>query len=247
MISSQRLILLFVLINLIVATGLIIYKQPTEYDDRTLIEMIGIFEDTQAEFEEENTELGGIPTTDTSGEGKTFFVGDEGSELFFIFSKDGYETETIGISLSDESYTRTDALTVYLKETLSIQERDAILVFESPIYNKSLDINGTVIYDGSLTVSYNTDYRINSGLSAITVQEDEIGRYILPLTSGTDFSSLTSDNITVRLYLNGTQDQTYTIVYDGNTRTDLLTPISGLPTTRLNVLLLLVIIAIVAH
>lgn len=71
MISSQRIIFMFILINILIGIGIGIYKNPTAYDSSIIDEEIQIMEDQQVEFEEENTEWGGIPTTDTSGEGKT--------------------------------------------------------------------------------------------------------------------------------------------------------------------------------
>lgn len=71
MLSTQRLIMIFVLINILIGVGIGIYKNPTIYGDTTAQQEIDIMEDQQAEFEEEETEYGGIPTTDTSGEGKT--------------------------------------------------------------------------------------------------------------------------------------------------------------------------------
>lgn len=71
MISSQRLIMIFILINIVAGIGVSIYAQPNTYDETQTLEHITINEQYESEFKEDNTKYGGTSVEDDAGEGKT--------------------------------------------------------------------------------------------------------------------------------------------------------------------------------
>lgn len=71
MISTQRIILLFILMNLLVGIGGTIHNNPTAFNFNKINEEININEELVNEYTDENTKTGGIPSEDTSGEGKS--------------------------------------------------------------------------------------------------------------------------------------------------------------------------------
>lgn len=140
----------------------------------------------------------------TTTQGKANFWIPEGGTLLVTISKTGYETKILKFNYADEILSQEEGVTIYINEDVSIEGSPIQVYTPEKVYTKTENINGTIVYGGSLTISYTTAYRITQGLGTKTTQGDLLGRYNIELESDTDFSSLTSDNITIYIYTNGT-------------------------------------------
>lgn len=181
----------------------------------------------------------------TDDEGYAFFYADSRSEVVLTLIKDGYEGQTHLITIGDETLTRTTALTFYLQESAEGVTDNAWIYVQRDFRNRSLDISGQITAIGRNKVEVTTSYRETDALSRYHLTGDSLDRYPFTLYSGTDFSLVTSDDITLYIYLDSSLWRTITIEYDEEEKQFQFTGIpSEVSATVLNPLLAILLVLI---
>lgn len=183
--------------------------------------------------------------------GYTFFFADKKTEIRLSIAKDGYEAVESIITIGDESFTKNEPLTFYLKASQGGVKENAWLYIQRYFTNRSIDLMGVITAKDRDRVQVQTDYRETQGLlpKDITSTVDEHERYTFYLYNSIDYEFGSTDDITLSIYLDNELWRTITIEYDpddedeGVLQTDTISPIIVL----IGIIILGVAIGLITH
>lgn len=145
-------------------------------------------------------------------DGKTFFWFDSSTFVLLTITANGYTPVEKVLRIGDESAsTKALAIPIYLQESTTGVDNNMWVYLPKYVNNKSENINGIILHKTADQVKYTTAYRESLGLEQVELTDDGYGRYYFTMTSGTEFSSSASGDITVYIYIDGTLTKTWTI------------------------------------
>lgn len=183
----------------------------------------------------------------TDDEGYTFVFADSRTEVLITVTKDGYNPYQMLLTIGDESFTKAQALKIYLQESDSGVEDNAWVYIQRSFINRSLNLKGTVMAIGRDKVEVTTSYRTAQGLGRKDISNlcDQFYRCPFTLYSNTDFKLVSSDDVEVSIYLDDVLWKTVTVSYDDEEKQYQFTGISSLvSSTIFNPLLYIMLILI---
>lgn len=177
----------------------------------------------------------------TDNEGYTQFYFQDGSEIELTFSKDGYTSIDLLLTLGNDDWSKSEAVTVYMEESNTGSDQNAWLYIQRSFTNRSLDLTGVITAPNRDLVEVTTTYRTSQGLGREVLTESTLDRYSFTLESNTDYSFTTTDDITLQVYLDNSLWKTITISYDTNDKNSLFN-FSSLTSTIFNPILFIALI-----
>ena len=157
-----------------------------------------------------------------SRSGRVEFFFDRYNELLITTTLDGYTPDEMLVTIGDQQYDFDNPLIIRLFDSPNTVYHNAWLTCSGGRYftNRSRDINCSVYARGRSLVTYNTEYRFNTGL---TTQQPTtcsvLGRCDFTLTAGTHFATTGNNNITIIIELDNTFWDNRTLIYDDTTET----------------------------
>ena len=182
----------------------------------------------------------------TDNNGITNFRFTDNMAIKMVVTADDYRAETKILHAEDiETFTKEDPLSIRLTAS-TLGSSEYYVSIETDITDKTQDIYGKVYKPSSTStgLSYNTQWGIDNGLSAITMTEGLYDEYPFMLTAGQHYSTTAQGNIVLYIYDQEVVMDTITLLHDNATKYDVIEVPTNVTGEELNIILIIAVILI---